>query len=259
MLAEERREEIIKELQKTKVLKALDLAQKYEVGVETIRRDFDALEKQGILKKIYGGATFIAKNEKVEKKEPKDLEYKTRIISDISEKTEIAKKAINLIEEYDTIFLNDSSTNFYLAKELKEKRKNLTVITNSLVIASELSEEEGFNVIVAGGFLDNKEKAFFGAISESIISQFIVNKAILSVSSISLRDGLTDFPLKEVDIQKAMINYSKELIILANSQKFETSALIKVADLKNIKTVVTDSKLNKEIYENYKKHGIEII
>lgn len=253
MLAEERREKILKELEEVKVVKALELAEKYQVGVETIRRDFDALEKLGSLKKIYGGAALP------EKKEAKNLDYSTRMTSEVSEKTEIAKKTVRLIEEYDTIFLNDSSTNIYLAKEIKENIKNLTIITNSLTIASELSDVKDFNIIVAGGFLDNKEKAFFGAVSENIISQFIVNKAILSVSSISLKDGLTDFPLKEVDIQKAMIKYSKEIIILANSQKFETTALIKVGDLHNIKTVVTDSKINNEVLEKYKKHGIKII
>lgn len=253
MLAEERREKILNELEKTKVVKAMELAEKYNVGVETIRRDFDALEKQGGLKKIYGGAALP------EKKEAKDLGYSARMTSEINEKTEIAKKTIKLIDEYDTIFLNDSSTNIYLAKEIAEQIKNLTVITNSLTIASELSKIKNFNIILAGGFLDNEEKAFFGAITEDIISKFIVNKAILSVSSISLKDGLTDFPLKEVDIQKAMIKYSKELIILANSQKFETTALIKVADLENIKAVVTDSKIPKNILENYKTQGIEII
>ena len=179
--------------------------------------------------------------------------------TEVSEKVEIAKKAVTFIEEHDTIFLNDSSTNIYLAKEIAKNIKDLTVITNSLTIASELSDIKNFNVIVAGGFLDIEEKAFFGAISENIISQFIVNKAILGVSNISLKDGLTDFPLKEVEIQKAMIKYSKELIILANSQKFETTALIKVGDLKNIKAVITDSKLSKDILEKYKKNGIEII
>lgn len=253
MLAEERREKIIAELEKFKIVKAIELAQKYEVGVETIRRDFDALEKQGSLKKIYGGATII------EKKEIKDLNYSTRINSDILEKIEIAKKAVNLIEENDTIFLNDSSTNVYLVNEIKERIKNLTVVTNSLVIASELSDMKEYNVILAGGFLDSEEKAFFGTITENIISQFIVNKAFLSVSSISLKNGVTDFPLKEVEVQKAMINYSKDIIILANSKKFETSTLIKVTDLEKIKTIVTDSKLPEEIKNNYNKSGIKII
>lgn len=255
MLAEERRKKIIEELKEVKVIKAAELAEKYKVGVETIRRDFDVLEKLGSLKKIYGGAVLPEK----EKHEVKEFDYNTRMSSEILEKMEIAKKAVDFVEEKDTIFLNDSSTNIYLAKELKGRIKNLTVITNSLTIASELSEIKDFSIILAGGFLDNEEKAFFGAVSENIISQFIVNKAFLSVSSISLQDGLTDFPLKEVDIQKAMIKYSKELIILANSQKFETSALIKVCDLKNIKAVITDSKLDKNIYENYKENGIKIV
>lgn len=252
MLAEERREDIIKEIEKTKVVKALELAKKYDVGIETIRRDFDVLEKQGVLKKIYGGATL-----KVDT--PSEINYSTRMSSDIDEKNEIAEKAITLIEESDSIFLNDSSTNIILSRLIKKKIKSLTVITNSLVIASELSNCENYNVILAGGFLDTKEQAFFGTISESIISQFVVNKAFLSVSSISLNEGITDFPLKEVNIQKEMIKYSKELIILANSKKFETTALIKVNDLKNIKAIITDSKLKSEIYEAYKKNSINII
>lgn len=252
MLAEERREDIIKELEKTKVVKALELAKKYDVGVETIRRDFDALEKQGVLKKIYGGATLKTDI-------PPEITYATRMNTDIDEKNEIAEKAITLIEENDSIFLNDSSTNIFLSKLIKKKINSLTVITNSLIIASELSNCENYHVILAGGFLDTKEQAFFGSISEDIISQFIVNKAFLSVSSISLNNGITDFPLKEVNIQKEMIKYSKEVIILANSQKFETTTLIKVSDLENIKTIITDSKLKTEIYEAYKKNNINII
>lgn len=252
MLAEERREDIIKELEKTKVVKALELAKKYDVGVETIRRDFDVLEKQGVLKKIYGGATLKTDI-------PSEITYATRMSTDIDEKNEIAEKAITLIEENDSIFLNDSSTNILLSKLIKKKIKSLTVITNSLVIASELSSCENYNIILAGGFLDVKEQAFFGTISENIISQFVVNKAFLSVSSISLKDGITDFPLKEVNIQKEMIKYSKEVVILANSKKFETTTLIKVSDLKNIKTIITDSQLKSDIYDNYKKNNINII
>ena len=121
MLAAERRKRILEELEKVKVIKALELAEKYEVGVETIRRDFDFLEKQGDRKKIYGGATLHQKKEMVSK----ELDYKTRMNSEILEKIEIAKKAVNFIEENDTIFLNDSSTNIYLAKELKENAEIL--------------------------------------------------------------------------------------------------------------------------------------
>ncbi|MBP6062633.1 MAG: DeoR/GlpR transcriptional regulator [Fusobacteriaceae bacterium] len=252
MLAEERRKKILEELEKVSIIKALTLAEKYDVGIETIRRDFDALEKKGILKKIYGGATLVAKDE------IKNLDYNTRAASEIPEKIEIAKKAVNFISENDTIFLNDSSTNVYLAKEIKNKIKNITVVTNSLTIAHELSDMLNYNIVLAGGFLDTREKAFFGTISEKIISQVNVNKAILSVSNIALNEGVTDFPLKEVEIQKAMIKYSKEVIILANSQKFETSSLIKVTDLENIKAIITDSKINKKIQDEYKKIGIVI-
>lgn len=253
MLAEERREKIMIELSKYKIVKAIELAKKYNVGIETIRRDFDSLEKQGNLKKIYGGAIINEKNE------IKDFEHNIRINLEVPEKIEIARKAIKLIEEDDTIFLNDSSTNIYLANEIKENIKKITVITNSLIIASELSTIKEYNIILAGGFLDSNEKAFFGKLTEEIISQFIVNKAFISVSNVSLKDGITDFPLKEVEIQKLMIEHSKNIIILANSKKFETSSLIKVNDLINIKTIITDSKLSEEIKNSYIEKGINII
>lgn len=252
MLAEERREEILKMLEKNKVVKAIELSKYFEVGIETIRRDFDALEKQGQLKKIYGGAT-------IERTEVKNLDYTTRLNTEVTEKIEVAQKAVKFITEEDTIFLNDSSTNIYLAKEIKKNIKKITIITNSLVIASELSDMEDYTVILAGGFLDNKEKAFFGTISEEIISKFIVNKAFLSVSNLSLKNGFTDYPLKEVIIQKNMIKQAKEVIVLANSQKFETTALIKVAELNEVKYVITDSKLKEDIYEAYKSNNVEII
>lgn len=255
MLAEERRKEILEILKKDKVVKALTLVEKYNVGVETIRRDFDSLEKKGLIKKIYGGASFISDKEK----NNEILEYDIRKNLETNEKNELVKKALNFINEDDSIFLNDGSTNLCLAREIKNKIKKITIITNSLPIASELSNINNYQIILAGGFLNNKEQAFFGSISENIISQFIVNKAFLSVSSISLNDGITDFPLEEVSIQKTMINYSKELYVLANSKKFETSTLMKVTDLQNIKAVITDSNLSDELFEKYKKFGINII
>lgn len=252
MLAEERREEILKMLEKNKIVKALELSKHFDVGIETIRRDFDALEKQGLLKKIYGGAT-------LEKTELLNLDYTSRLNTEVKEKIEVAKKAISLIEEEDSIFLNDSSTNIYLAKEIKKNIKKITIITNSLMIASELSDMEGYTIILAGGFLDTKEKAFFGPITEEIISKFVVNKAFISVASLSLKSGLTDYFLEEVNIQKLMIDYAKEVVIVANGQKFETTALIKVSDLQKVNYIVTDSKLKKEVYEMYKKNNINII
>lgn len=252
MLREERRKLILEILKKDKVVKAVDLSIHFQVGIETIRRDFDSLEKSGLLKKIYGGAT-------IEESKIESIEYSKRAKLDISEKNEIAQKAVNFIREGDSISLNDSSTNLLLAKEVKKQVKNLTVITNSLLIASELSDMDNYTVVLAGGFLDNKEKAFFGTMTEKVISEFIVDKSFVSVGSVSLKNDLTDFPLKEVAIQQMLMKYSKEIIILANSQKFETTALIKVGELKNVKRIITDSNLDNQIYEEYLKNGIEII
>ena len=145
------------------------------------------------------------------------------------------------------------------AKKLKEKFKRLTIISNSLLIITELSNVEGFNVILAGGILNIKEQAFFGQITERILDEFIVDKAFISVSSLSMRNGVTDYPLEEVQVQKKLLNISQKSIILADSSKLESTSLIKVSDITDMDLLVTDSNISSEVKSNYEKVGITVI
>nr|WP_238387371.1 DeoR/GlpR family DNA-binding transcription regulator [Psychrilyobacter piezotolerans] len=175
------------------------------------------------------------------------------------EKEEIAEIAVKLIEEGDSIALNDSTTNLAIAKKLKEKFKKLTIISNSLLIITELSSVEGFNVILAGGILNIKEQAFFGEITKRILDEFIIDKAFISVSGFSLQTGITDYPLEEVQIQKKLLDISQKSIIIADSSKLESISLIKVRDISDVDILVTDSNISSEIKNTYEKAGIGII
>ena len=253
LLTQERRERIIEIIEKEGSVKTSKLIKLFEVSVETIRRDMESLEKQGMLKRVYGGA--ILKNPNTLEKtyfSKRESEYQ-------EEKREIAAIAIRYIKEGESIALNDSTTNTEIAKKLKNSFNNLTIITNSLVIANELLGIEGFTVIMTGGVLTHKEMAFYGDLAENILSKFIVNKAFLGVTGISLNRGVMDYSIEEVKIQRKMMEMSQEVIILADSSKIDNVSLVKLADIDEVNLVITDSKLDQKVLNKYQKSGIEIV
>lgn len=252
MLKEERRSKILKEAEEKKLVKVLDLASRYDVGIETIRRDLDFLEGIGKIKKVYGGA-------EIKEALPEIINYSERLTIEIKEKNEIVEKVVGLIKEGDSISLNDGSTTLFLAKTLKKHFEKLTVLTNSLDIAQELSDKKNYNIIVAGGILSHEERAFFGTYSESIISSFIIDKSFIGVSGISLKNGITDLSALEANIQKKLIENSKESYVLVNSSKLEKDSLVKVCSLEKITLLISDSKIDKELQSLYQNNNITIL
>lgn len=252
MLKEERRSEILIELNEKKVVKALELANKYNVGIETIRRDLDYLEQAGKIKKVYGGAELLEKKLEVKN-------YLERLTISVDEKIELVDKAMRLIDDGDSLSLNDGSTTLFLAKALKNRFNRLTILTNSIDIAQELSDKKEFKIILTGGIFSHEERAFFGACAESIIDNFIIDKAFIGISGISLENGITDISLSEANVQKKIIENSKELYILIDSSKIEKDSLVKVSPLEKVKVLISDSKIDKKILELYKKNSITIL
>lgn len=252
MLKEERRSEILMELNEKKVVKALELANKYNVGIETIRRDLDYLEQAGKIKKVYGGAKLLEKKLEVKN-------YLERLTISVDEKIELVDKAMRLINDGDSLSLNDGSTTLFLAKALKNRFNRLTILTNSIDIAQELSDKKEFKIILTGGIFSHEERAFFGSCAESIIDNFIIDKAFIGISGISLENGITDISLSEANVQKKIIENSKELYILIDSSKIEKDSLVKVSPLEKVKVLISDSKIDKKILELYKKNSITIL
>lgn len=252
MLAPERYEYIIETLNRDCAVKVSKLIKELNVSVETIRRDLEHLEKEGILERVYGGA--VPKKALVDK-----LSFDKREEEFKEEKLEIASIAMRYIEEGQSIALNDSTTNVEIARQLKKKFKNITVITNSLIIATELANNPGIKVILAGGLLNNTEYAFYGEFAKNILKNFIVDRAFISVGGVSLNRGVTDYDIYTVEIQKILIEISKESIILADSSKIDSVSLTKISDIDDVSCIITDSKVEKNIVDKYLKQGIEII
>lgn len=252
MLAQERYEYILETLQRDGAVKVSKLIKELNVSVETIRRDLEHLEKEEVLERVYGGA--VSKKTIVD-----NLSFNKRQEEFKTEKSEIANIAIRYIEDGKSIALNDSTTNVQIAKQLKNKFNNLIVLTNSLLIATELASNPGIKVILAGGLLNNNEYAFYGDCAKDTLKNFIVDKAFISVGGVSLNHGITDFSLDTVSIQKILIDISKESIILADSSKIDSISLTKVSEVEDISFIITDSKVDENTVNKYLKYGVEIV
>lgn len=243
MLATDRHNMILDILSKEGSIKNIELAKILNVSIETIRRDLDILSKEGLLQKVHGGATH---NLKVI-----ETPYSTRVLNNISEKMELAKIAIRYISSGDTIALNSSTTNLELVKLIKEKNIQVTLLTNSLLIANEVHNSENISLILAGGIYSAKEFAFLGQVTADFLKQFTVNKCFLSVGGISLKKGITDFYIDEVLVEKQLVDISEEIIVLSDSSKFENNSLFNICNLDKVNFIITDSNLNSEVKEEY--------
>ena len=152
MLPVERRKQILSTLKTDKRVYVGALSRAFSVSEETIRRDLERLEAEGIVSRAYGGAV-------LNEDEHQETPYDVRRRSDVSLKTAIAKITASLIHDGEYIILDESSTSFFVAKELKEK-KNLTVITNSMEIIREIASVQGWNVLCTGGALRSSAPSF---------------------------------------------------------------------------------------------------
>lgn len=251
MLAIERKNAILETLQKEQRVLVAELSQEYGVTEETIRRDLDKLEKEGFVKKTYGGAVL---NENTNIEMPLRIREKTNR----KEKQTIAKLAAEMIEDGDSIILDSSSTSLMVAQELKD-RKKLTVITNSLEVLIELSKSKGVKVISTGGVLKSSSLSLVGRNAEKTLQNFYVDKAIISCKGLDIRKGATDSTEAAAEIKQSMISCSKKLILVVDSTKFGKISFAKILDLRAGDVLVTDSLPNEAWKQRLEEIGVTVV
>lgn len=252
LLVQKRHERIMEWLEETHSVKAQMLAKEFDVSLETIRRDLEYLESMQMLKRVHGGAI-------LEKDNSKEQSFVTRETLHIEEKREIAEIAASLVEEDQVIAMDVSTTNTEVAKALKKKVRKLTVITNSLPVAIELSSMPQYTIIITGGTLRNEELCVVGELAEEFLSQFHINLFFMSMSGISLHAGLTDYGIGEWNIKKKMLLQAKKVYVVADSSKFDAVSMLKVCGFDKVNGIITDQRLPQKVKEHYEENGVTII
>ena len=251
MLAIERKNMILRMLQEEKKVIVADLSKKFEVTEETIRRDLEKLEAQGLAQKTYGGA-ILNENPNA------DLSYTIRQKANVDKKRAIARKVAELIENGDHIMLDASSTAVFIAKELKSK-KNLTIITTSIEILLELVDVSGWRVMGTGGTMKEGNLSFIGPHSEQMLENYHVDKAIVSCKGIDMKRGFTDSNEADAHIKKVILDSANTRILVADSTKFERVSFSKSCDIEDIDIFVTDTKPTEEWLAKFELRNVKVL
>lgn len=251
MLALERRNKIIEMLEDQKKVVVSDLSREFKVSEETIRRDLDKLDHDGIAVKSYGGAVFNDNNSI-------DMPFNIRKKRNVFGKQKIATIVAGLINDGDHIILDASTTAVFIAKAIKNKH-NLTVLTNSIEIIIELSDVVDWNIISSGGSLKEGYLALVGPQTVENLSAFNVEKAFFSCKGVSAEKGITEGNEQFAQTKQVMMRSSEHRILTVDSSKFDRVAFSKVCDIKDIDTVVTDLKPTAAWLETFSRNGIKCL
>jgi len=251
MLAIERKNEILEKLKIEQRVVVSELAAHYQVTEETIRRDLDKLEKEGYATKTYGGAIWGNSTKS-------DLSYTIRNKTNVEAKTIIGLLVNKLIDDGDHLMLDDSSTSLFIAKHIKEKR-NITLITNSIEILTELSGVESWTIMSTGGRLKPESMALVGNQTHEMIRNFHVDKTIISCKGLNQNAEITDSSEFHSSTKKAMLSSARKTYLAIDSTKFDKTSFVKIASLKDICGVITEKKPEKQWLDLFKTNQIECI
>ena len=252
MLAIERQNIIMQELETKGSILVSVMSSQLNVTEETIRRDLEALEKKNMLRRVHGGA-YIVRN--FVKEAPVSLRKNIYL----EEKRRIADKCCELIDPYDSIMLDSSTTALYIVKKLKTENKNVTVITNSFDIIKELEDVDNIRLICIGGIMRMPSHSFTGGDALNALKGYVADKAFISSSGIHLQFGATDSIESEAHIRTAMLSNVSKRFFIADSSKFGRTAVNVVADFNMIDTVVTDECPSDDWVKKFRDCNIELI
>lgn len=252
MLAIERRNTILSRLNSDGKVIVSDLSREFNVTEETIRRDLEKLENEGLAKKTYGGAVLNQNQNNL------DLPFNVRKVTNITEKQTLAAKTAELIHDGDYIMLDASSTAIYIAKAIKN-RKNITLITNSVEILLEMADKEDWRVLSTGGTLKKGSLSLIGTSAERMIRGFHVDIAVCSCKGLDLGLGITDSNEKDSEIKQAIFAAADKKILAVDSTKFDKRSFVRVCDPDEVDVIVTDAEPSARWVEKLREKNIELV
>lgn len=230
-----------------------DLASLLDVSRVTVHRILNDLEKEGLVRKERGGVRIV------DKLSP-DGRFEQRMATDLKLKQEIARKAIDFIEEGDTIFLDASTTACCLAEALARFKPEieLTIVTNSLYALSRFQNAPNYHLTSTGGELDLKLNALIGSITVDTIAKLQISKAFISPSCVSLQGIMTPHS-NNFEVFSTAIESAVETMMLAESPKFTRLSPLLIAPLSALSRIISDSKLSDDLRKKYEEAGVELV
>jgi DeoR/GlpR family transcriptional regulator of sugar metabolism len=250
MLAAERLHKIVEMVNERGSIRVSELSDLLGVTEETIRRDLDKLEGEGKLLRSHGGAVSVRDTQA-------EMPYTVREVMNMEEKSRIAAEAVKHIEAGERIILDASTTAWYMARLLPDMP--LTVLTNSLKVALELSAKENIQVISTGGRLTHRSLSYIGPLAERSLEHYYVDKLFFSCKGVHVHRGISETNEAQAQIKQKMIAIAERAYLLADYSKFGVQAFTHVSGWDNVKHLITDSRADGEELLALKEAGIDVI
>jgi len=246
----DRRNQIVEMVTRQRTVKNGELMEHFGISIETLRRDLAYLEQRGYLRRVYGGA--VAHD--MLGGEP---EYESRSQLQLGEKAAIGAAAAALVDAREAIYLGVGTTVQAMVACLKDIR-DITVFTNAMRTAVELSELPGCSVVLTGGQLRPKELTLSGFPADENLAHFNVDKAFIGVGGVT-EEGITDFHIGEAQLHRAMIRNAKTAIVLCDSSKLGVRAMNNVCPISEIDVLITDGNAPAKLLRQLEKAGVRVI
>lgn len=249
MLPAERRNHILNELQSKGKIEIEVLSAELNVSPMTIRRDLALLEKQGLAHRTHGGAVLY---DGLLQETP----YGAKEISHIDEKSRIGKAAAQFVKDGSVIILDAGTTTLEVARSIKHI-KNLTVITNDLKIALELSEGTETKVYCMGGLVQNGLGTIYGEHAQTFLSNIRVDTCFIATSSFDIDWGLSSPTLEKANLKRLMMKAADQVVLVTDHSKFYKKSFARIANVEELDIIITDQVLEDSFQHILKEKGIQ--
>lgn len=250
LYAEERKLQILELIKKRKKISVSELCDFFKVSSATIRNDLRDLQLKRLLIRTHGGAIEKIKMGFELDSEQKETQYYTQ-------KQNIAKTALKLIEDGDKIILDTGTTTLELAKLLNGK-KDITVVTNDIEIARVLEEYDNMQILLMGGIIRKKFHCTVGLQGKDLYSGLMADKAFMGANALSLVNGASTPDINQAQIKKTMIAMANKIILLCDSSKIGKVSFVQFTAVEQIDTIITDS-INDVTRVKFEENGVEVI
>ncbi len=208
-----------------------EIAEAFNVSVETIRRDLKKLDESGALKRVHGGAISVQEIDE-------GLSFHARSKDYIEEKELLVSKALDYIKEKMVIGLDASSSSWCLAREIPNI--SCTIITNSLQNVIALEGKSNINVICTGGSYSDKYSSFYGPLAVETLANMSLDVCFFSCVGFDHESGVWDSNEYNYQIKRSFIDISQKVILIADKSKYKKRSLLKICDSESVDVVVTD-------------------
>lgn len=225
------------------------LAERFNVTLQTIRRDLTELAEAGLLDRVHGGAVI--------RTGVTNIGYEERRRMNEAAKAAIGRRCAQAIPDNCSMILNLGTTTEAVARELLNHR-NITVVTNNMNVANILVANESCEIMVAGGGLRRTDGGLVGDLTTEFIEQFKVDYAIIGTSALDRDGDLLDFDLAEVRVSKAIIRQSRKRFVVVDASKLDRSAPARLASLSELDAVFTDKPLPEDLMRKCSEWGTEV-